>query len=440
MKIHSFHISEIVIPPNRQRREFDPEAIMKLAGSIGEIGLIHPLVVRKDPDSGEIILVAGERRLKALDTLWNMGEAVKCGETTFPEYEAPCIYQGTMDPIDAYEMELEENVRRMDLTWQEKASATAQLYELRRLKEERREERGEEAASPGETIAAIAADAGAIYQTVREEVLVAKHLKDPDVQKAKSTGEAMKILRRKEAAAKNAALSAELGKTFSVADHTLLKGDCLTIMEGMKSESFDVILTDPPYGMDAQDFGDSGGKAAGGHFYDDSYATWQHLIDGFAAEAFRLAKPQAHLYCFCDVDRFIELKELLGVAGWKVFRTPIIWFNPGGMRAPWPEMGPQRKYQLIAYAVKGNKPVTRLYGDVITATNDENLGHPAQKPLGVLVDLLKRSVAPGDTVLDPFCGSGSVFVAAHELKLRATGIELDDSAHGLAARRIGSLK
>lgn len=440
MKVHQFHVSDITIPPNRQRREFNPDEIMKLAGSIGEIGLIHPIVVRKDPDTAEIILVAGERRLKALDYLWNLGETVRCGETTFPEYEVPCLYQGEMDPIDAFEMELEENIRRMDLTWQEKATATAQLFNLRQHREGQKEEAGEVAASRGEIISEIAAESGTHYNTVREEVIVAKYLDDPDIKKAKTSNEAFKILKRKEEAKKNAELSATVGATYTSAVHTLIKGDCLTVMEGLPDESFDVILTDPPYGMDAHEFGDSGGIADGAHFYDDSYDTWKRLISGLAAASFRLARPQAHIYIFCDIDRFGELKSVLASSGWRVFRTPIIWMNPNGMRAPWPESGPQRKYQLIAYAIKGNKPVTRIYSDVITVGNDINQGHPAQKPVPLLLDLLRRSVRPGDSILDPFCGSGSIFPACHELKLRATGIELDDSAHGLSAKRLGELK
>jgi DNA modification methylase len=126
-------------------------------------------------------------------------------------------------------------------------------------------------------------------------------------------------------------------------------------------------------------------------------------------------------------------------AGWKCFRTPIIWVNPTGMRAPWPEMGPQRKYQLCLYATKGDRRVTRLYSDVITANSDENLGHPAQKPVAVYEDLLRRSVHPGDVVLDPFCGSGTVFPAAHTFKCKAVGIEQDPAAYGIAVKRIEAL-
>jgi site-specific DNA-methyltransferase (adenine-specific) len=339
-------------------------------------------------------------------------------------------------------MELEENVRRVDLTWQEKAQATSQLFELRRLQ-------AEKAGAPEPTVGDLAKEinattdnsaSGGAYTAVREDIILSRHLKDPDIAKASSAKEAVKILKRKEESRRHAELGVSVGATFSSSDHTLLKGDCLISMANLQPESFDVILTDPPYGMDAQDFGDSGGKTTGGHFYDDSYQNWLPLLRGFADQSYRLAKAQSHAYVFCDIDRFGELKVFMSAAGWRVFRTPILWINPSSFRAPWPESGPQRKYQLCLYATKGDRRVTKLYPDYIMSTTDENLGHPAQKPVGVYSDLLSRSARPGDTVLDPFCGSGTIFPAAHKVLCKATGIEMDPAAYGLAAKRLESLK
>ena len=122
------------------------------------------------------------------------------------------------------------------------------------------------------------------------------------------------------------------------------------------------------------------------------------------------------------------LKSIMSSAGWKCFRTPFIWVNPSAMRTPWVEMGPQRKYQVCLYAVKGDKPVTRIYSDVMTYGSDENLNHPAQKPVDLYIDLLRRSVVPGNVVIDPFAGSGTIFPAAHAMKCKAIGIEQNTAA------------
>jgi site-specific DNA-methyltransferase (adenine-specific) len=213
-------------------------------------------------------------------------------------------------------------------------------------------------------------------------------------------------------------------------------------MERMAPESFDVILTDPPYGIDAQDFGDAGGRlVAQTHEYDDvGGETWEALMQGFAVQSFRVAKKEAHAYVCCDIDMYHWLKRTMEGAGWYVHRTPLINYKLDGSRVPLPENGPQRKWEMVLYAIKGWKKVTRIYPDVIETRGDANLAHGAQKPVALYENLLKRSIRPGDTVLDPFAGTGTIFPAAHSVLCKATGIEIDDVYAGIAAARLKGLK
>ena len=81
-----------------------------------------------------------------------------------------------------------------------------------------------------------------------------------------------------------------------------------------------------------------------------------------------------------------------------------------------------------------------IYPDVIETHGDDNLGHGAQKPVELYVNLLKRSVRPGDAVLDCFGGTGTVLPAAHELQCRATYVEKDENCYGIALKLLGELK
>jgi DNA modification methylase len=153
-----------------------------------------------------------------------------------------------------------------------------------------------------------------------------------------------------------------------------------------------------------------------------------------------VAKEQAHLYICCDIDGFHYARDWLGRVGWWVHRTPLVNFKRDGSRVPWPQHGPQRKWELILYANKGRKPVTHIYPDVIETKGDENFGHGAQKPVELYTNLLKRSVRPGDSVLDCFGGTGTVLPAAHELQCRATYVEQDEVAFGIAVKRLEGLK
>src|SRR5271166_4041727 len=223
-------VDSITILQNRQRKSMEPEALMELANSIGAVGLIHPLVVRRSED-GNLVLVAGERRLRAIQTLWAMGGSFTHGGQYIHEPDVPCTNVADLPPLDAMEMELEENIRRTDLQWTERCEATSQLYELRRLQAEKR-------GQPTDQIADRVA--GELYpdhhpkaanEAVRKELILARHLKDPDVAGAKSMDEGIKVIRRKEESARQVLLGQQVGKTFGAHSHELFLGNCLDLME-----------------------------------------------------------------------------------------------------------------------------------------------------------------------------------------------------------------
>jgi DNA modification methylase len=176
------------------------------------------------------------------------------------------------------------------------------------------------------------------------------------------------------------------------------------------------------------------------HHYDDSYDTWQKLMAEWCPLTFAITKPQAHAYVFCDIDRFHELKRFMTLAGWYVFRTPLINFKSNSGRVPLPDQGPRRQYEILLYAIKGKKPVTHIYPDVITSTADENMSHGAQKPVSLYQNLLQRSVRPGDKVIDCFAGTGPIFPAAHGFQCEATGLEMNPEYYAFSMRRLTSLK
>ena len=425
----------IIISPSRQRKKFDETKLLELQESIIQNGLLHPIVVRTTPEG--FVLVAGERRMRAIADAHALGQPVRIGPHIASPGQWPVVDIGALDEDAAYEAELEENIQRDDLTWQEKAAATARLHELRTLQATRR---GDKAPTHNDIAEEIHGQRDAGFGAiVHRDLTLARNLSNPEIAKSKSPKEAMKILKNQEQRKKHAALAKAIGTTFSSKDHTLLKGNCLDLISTLQPASFDCLLTDPPYGMGANEFGDSGGLLPGQHHYEDSHESWVELMSNFIKGVSVLMKPQAHAYVFCDIERFPELKKEFELCEWKVFRTPLIWVNPKGRRIPWPDRGPQRKYQTCLYAIRGNRNTLKFTTDVLTYPSDLNEGHAAQKPVELIKDLLSSTCRPGDKVLDPFVGSGSIFPAAHALKIKATGIELDESAYGLASKRLGDL-
>jgi len=428
--------SAIVIDAGRQRQEFDPQAMQELATGIRSKGLMHAIVLRER--DGQMVLVAGERRFRAIDEVQMLGGEVRYNGEVVPDGQVPYVTLGQLDPLAAEEAELEENLHRKDLTWQERSAAMAKLHSLR----------SKQAQAEGRvhTVADTAMEVrgrsdGNFQNTVRKDLIVAKHLHNPAVAKAKTTEEAFKILKKLEESKKNVELAQKVGKDFTHELHKAFNTNCLGWMLATDPNQFDCILTDPPYGMGADSFGDGGGKLAGiEHHYKDDIDSWRSLMTQWAPLAYRVAKPEAHAYVFCDIDNFHELKLIMQNAGWWVTRTPFICTKPNSGRVPHPEHGPRRQWEMILYAIKGRKKTLGIYPDVITSFADANMSHGAQKPVALYVDLLKRSCRPGDRVLDSFAGSGTIFPAAHSMKVEATGLEMNTEYYALCLKRIQSLQ
>lgn len=85
-----------------------------------------------------------------------------------------------------------------------------------------------------------------------------------------------------------------------------------------------------------------------------------------------------------------------------------------------------RRYprSILKYA---NKPGMR---------HAERTGHPTQKPVGLLKDIITGLSNPGDLVLDPYLGSGSTLVATHDMNRRGIGFELNPEYCDMASKRI----
>ena len=432
-------IERVIVPTNRQRKYHDPSAHQELVSSIrdSEGGLQNAPVVREE--DSVLLLVSGERRLRALSEIYELGGVARYLGQPLPEGLVPVVTFESLDSLAAEEAELDENTKRLDLTWQERSETIARLMALR-------QRQASAMGLPAPTVADVAEEVrgsrlGSSQEATRREIIVAKHLDNPVIKDAKSVDEAFKILRRVEQQESNVRKSASIAQTYGKHNLNLVRGDCLEWLASQPDAFVDVVLTDPPYGIGADEFNDSGlsAEGLGGHFYEDSFDSWALLMDKLWPQLARVTKPESHLYMFCDIDRFPLLKGYATLAGFKTFRTPLIWLKPGGMRAPWPQQGPQRKYETILFCVKGSKPVNFLRGDTISAVADSNLGHPAQKPVDLYRELLCRSALAGETVLDPFCGSGPIFPAAKHLSLTAYGVEQEPAAHGIAAQRIEDL-
>lgn len=409
---------QIQVPENRYRKKFPEAADRDFADSLRRIGLLHPITV--ESVGSTFVLRAGERRLRLLTKLLGEGHKLRHGDEEFTGDLIPCTLWDELTPLQRLEVEVEENVCRLDFDYRERAAALAALHNLR------------VAQDPGHTLSDTAMEVvGRPGSTeISNAILITKHADDPDVAKAKNAKEALAVIRKKAEAIHQFRLAKSIDQT--TIKHQVLLGDACDILQQLPPKSFDLILADPIYGVGADQFGT---QSATGHDYKDSYTAWKNLFRVIPDLLTRVAKDRAHCYLFCDPRRFAELEALMVLANWSVFPTPLIWFKGNGM-LPLPQHGPRRTYEAILYAYRGDRPTLQVRNDCIVHIPPvRNLRVAAQKPVVLYCELMGRSANPGDTVLDWCGGSGPVLPAANIKKLTATYIELDQAAYNIALTR-----
>lgn len=429
--MHFISLTSLIIPNNRIRRQFDDKEIQALADSIASKGLLHPPCLQNDGAT----LLAGERRTRAIKFLHDAGRQFYCDGNVVPHEQLPYVLAGELTDIDLLEAELEENTIRQDLNWQDHSRAVAQLHSLREAqhgKYDRSTGEGWTAKDTATEILGLVASGAQVTNLVRDSQIISDHLDDPEVASAKSKKDALKIIQRKAEAQHNANLAKQF--TQKRTPHTILHGDTLDLLPTLPDAAFDVILTDPPYGVNAQSFG---AMADASHEYNDTPEYFTSLLHPLAKHSYRVAKPQAHAYIFCDIRNFHEVSLAMQLAGWDVWPTPIIWEKGNVGMLPRPEYGPRRCYESVVYAIKGDRKTTGITTDVILGISGMQAPRfGAEKPWQLYANLLRRSVRPGDSILDCFAGAGPVIPAANSLMCVATTIEMSLEKHHYQLTRI----
>jgi len=431
--MHLIEKSTITVSEDRQRQTFNPATIRDLADSILRNGLIHPLTVESLDNPR---LRAGERRLRALNLITVPYR--HNGRVLLPHI-VPVLITGELTEEQREELELEENIQREDLTWHEKQSALARLHALRSAQAEKVGEKQTFTATARE-VAKVGPEElppASVTLAVRNATLLQPFLDDPEIKGAKNEKEALSLVRKRLTREFNLKLAKSFDATRGNNPHVLTQGDCRVVLPQLEANQFDVIIADPPYGIDAHKLTPLSGSNSGQtHEYDDTLEYASTVWDAIFNEGFRVCKPNAHLYLFCDIRRWDDLCVIASQRGWRPWPWPIVWVKPGGGMLGDSTRGPRRSYELILFAYKGDKRVTGVYLDTIIEAPTSTSLHAAAKPVDLYINLLRRSCVPGDKVLDPTAGSGPVFPAANKLRLTAHGIENVEMHYATALRRM----
>jgi len=437
-EVYGAPTEEIVVPTDRTRKLFDTKKLRNLALSFQKRGQKQGGICRREGD--KIVLVAGERRLRACEMLGI-------------DYEFTIDEVGEDNTYEIKKIELEENICRENLTWLEEDNAVEELHQLEQSQHGVAKVGVRGGHSIKDTAEIVQESVGSVSEAIKLS-LFAKSSKE--VRDAKTRTEAKKIVKRLEekldrferleTAFKEETTDGE--EEIEITPESQMVFFSKKIHQASMEEKlqdfedgyFDVVLFDPPWHVGLDSVRKKGGNTDD---FEDSEIPPEQFRNELESWLFLLYKKMArdsHLYLFFGIVRHEIVYEMLSKAGFSTNKIPLIWHKQGAHVTRNPDVWPGRSYEPIAFGRKGSKNLVRKGApDVITTpcpTPSMKKNHPSAKHPVIYLELLQRSCLPGDKVLDPMCGSGMMAVAAEalepSLKLKWEMIEKDPDFRRLA--------
>lgn len=247
-----------------------------------------------------------------------------------------------------------------------------------------------------------------------------------------------------------------------MAEYKILTGDCLEQFEGKHfSRKVDLTFLDPPFNQN-KDYA----------HHDDNLSPEQYwgMMKDVCQKIFNVTSNGGAIYFMQREKNTEEVLRCLRESGWTL-QNLIIWKKKTSAVPVASKFGKQ--YQVIAYATRGEKAsvfnrlrispplpanykferengiyVTDVWDDIRELTSGYFAGdeairdksgerfHKQQSPIALLLRIILSSSKVGDTVFDPFAGTGTTIVTAHQLGRNSIGIEIDPKNAKMIQKRL----
>ena len=453
---------------DRQRKTLT--GIEDLMSSIERIGLLNPLVL-----DAENNLIAGRRRFEALKRL---------GRTS-----APVRRFSDLDVSTRQLIELDENLRRVDLPWQETALAVYKIHTLKAADRPTWEQR--------DTAEFTGLSSSYISNAVAVGAALARG--DEKLAACGTLGSAADLLRRRRQLALDAALGEEFGEGTEDGDdpfehlapekelpredplpepededgdedriynfpqksaaapspspapqpsspparpvypYRIISADFIQLLESQSfKQKFNLLHCDFPYGINF-DRSAQGGSESHDASYEDSPETFWALTDALLKHQESFVADSAHMIFWYSMNYHRKLVHDLEAAGWFVVPTPLIWYKSDGAGiASDYRRRPKHIYETALFCSRGDRPILQLRNDVYACGLARHVeAHPSAKPQEMLEYFLSMVVTEYSNVLDPTAGSGTAIRAAAALGAKsAIGLELNPTVAATSAAKL----
>lgn len=396
-------ISKITVPEDRIRK--DEVDLEPLKASISKLGLINPITITRDYE-----LRAGFCRLSAIKAL---------GWATIPAQ-----YYEDLDENERLLIEIEENIKRKNLNWQDEAIGIARYCEI------------------VGSVSKTAEDLGMSDSSIQRYNSVAAELQKGNerIEAAPGFKAAFNIIERQRARA----VDNELASIAQVEqeeeedaspdptqirspDKDLIVSDFIAWSNVYDGKKFNLIHCDFPYGVNLHD-SEQAGSEHKASYLDTDEVYWE-LCNQLATKLSVLTLPSAHIFFWLPIGKLQDTITFFEKAGLWVLDIPMIWYKSDGKGIVSDvERRPRHVYEAALLMSRGDRKIITPVGDCYAAPTHRHVGlHISEKPEPVLKHFFRMLVDEYTELLDPTCGSGSAIRAAEELGAkRVLGLDLEE--------------
>ncbi len=250
----------------------------------------------------------------------------------------------------------------------------------------------------------------------------------------------------------------------AIEDGTIIAGDCIAAMARLPEESVDLVFADPPYNL--QLAGEltrpdnsrvDGVEEAWDKFAD--FASYDRFSRDWLAAARRVLKPDGSLWVIGSYHNIYRVGTILQDLGYWILND-IVWrksnpmpnfrgrrFTNAHETLLWCAKSRDARYTFNYQAMKALNDGVQMRSDWLIPLcggqerlkRDGKKAHPTQKPEALLHRVLLAASKPGDTVLDPFFGTGTTGAVARRLGRSWIGIEQNQDYIAVARERIAAI-
>ncbi len=205
------------------------------------------------------------------------------------------------------------------------------------------------------------------------------------------------------------------------------QGDCIELMRKIPDSHIDLLLTDPPYGIDLTPQREKG-KFKNTKVINDNNLDW---LDEFVEESYRVCKNAGLIFCnWQNYDKFKQAFEKKFI-----IKNLIVWdkdwFGLGNNFRP--------NHEFIMLICKTNiKTKSNNLSNILKfrRITSQKMLHSCEKPVALLKLLIEELTEEGDIILDSYSGSFSTGVASVGTNRKFIGYELDEKYFEIGRNRL----